>query len=485
MSGLLWFTFPVVDITAVLRLLGLIFSLALATQSYGQECSSFFGAESKPFNENLYAETLTQRIAKNNFRPHNTALERFFCKATGRTSLAGQLPPGAMPLLLRREFSSWENEAWEPGTAEQYGYDENGISVNTVFQIWDGESWLDTTQVVFENDDRGRRLTFTSQHWDGESWQNNSRRINAWNELDELVETVREDWIEGGWVARQRDLMSYENGLLVEEVLETYEGMKWNSAFRYSQEYDEQGRQVRTLSEYYNSSAMKWVANGQGTIEYGDDYSEESFQSWDTDAQEWFTYSRSVIEFNEQGDPVLVTHERRSPSEGWAFTSRAIHTYYDTGLEEELLIQRLEGTEWQNHGLYRSTYDDEGNMISRLWSSWETGQNTWSRRSMRTYIYNEATHVEDNEAYSLLSIELYPLPARDHVRIEVTLNEPTPLILDVYDLLGRQVVRLSEVPLATGMLRIDWQPANLAPGIYLARIHTGLRVETKRLVLVE
>ena len=463
----------------------LFFSFALAGHAYGQECSSFIGVESKLFHENLYAETFTERVVKNDITINDTVLERFFCKASGRTSLAGQLLPASTKLLLRHEFSSWENEAWEPGSAEQYGYDENGVSVNKVFQSWDGDSWLNTSQAIFENDDRGRRLTFISQHWDGESWQNSSRRINTWNEFDELVVTVREDWIEGVWVTRRRDLMSYENGLLVEEVLESYDDMKWNSAFRYSQEYDVEGRLIGSLSEYYDSSAMQWVASGQGMVVHGDDYSEESFQIWDSEAQDWFTYSRSVVEFNEQGDPVLITHQRRSHTEGWAFTSRSMLTYNDAGLEAELLIQRFGVNDWQNHGLYTSTYDAEGNMISRIWSSWESELNTWSLGSMRTYFYSEDTFAEDDDTYSPLLIDLYPLPARDHVRIDITLSKPTPLIVDVYDLLGRQVVRLSDAPLATGTVRINWQPADLAPGVYVARIHTGGRVETKRLVLVK
>ncbi len=129
--------------------------------------------------------------------------------------------------------------------------------------------------------------------------------------------------------------------------------------------------------------------------------------------------------------------------------------------------------------------DDEGNLIKRLWSSWDSNQNAWSSRSIRTYIYEEASVVEDDEAYSLASIDLYPLPARNHVRIDINLGKPTPLTVDVYDLLGRQVVRLREDLLAAGSLQIDWLPGDLVSGLYLVRIQTGQRVETKKLVLVK
>jgi len=449
---------------ARLHHLGLIFSLALVSPAYGQVCSSFF----------------------ENATPVNiTTLERFYCNVAGSRSLVGPLQSASKPSLLRVEFDIWENETWQSSTAEQHGYDGNGFHTGTVFQSWDGDSWLNSSQAVFVNDPRGRRLTFISQLWDGESWQNNARRINTWNELDERIETVHEDWIEGAWVAHRRDLMSYANGLLIEEVLETYRDMRWNSSFRYSQEYDGEGRQVRSLSEYYDSSALKWVANGQGMVVYGDNYSEVSFQSWDSEAGDWFTYSRSVIELNGQGDPVLSTHERRSPNEDWTFTRLEMHTYNDAGLATELLIQKFEGTDWQNDGLYTSTYDDAGNLINRMWSKWDSSQHTWSPRSMRTYVYGEATRLEDSDAYSLVSIDVYPLPARDHVQFNITLGKPSQLIVDVYDLLGRQVVRLRDDPLATGMQQIDWRPEDLSPGVYLARIHTGQRIETRKLVLVE
>ena len=473
------------DRTTYLRLLSLLFFLILVTPASGQDCRSSLGNEKIPFNDNWYDKVLTQHDAKNTNSVNITALEQFFCSVAGSTSLNNLLLAPSAPLLLRIEFAYWENEAWQPGSAEQYGYDEHGFPTNTVFQSWDGDSWLNSSQAVFENDQRGRRLTFISQRWDGESWQNNSRRINTWNELDELVETVRQDWIEGTWVTHSRDLMSYENGLLIEQVLQTYEHMRWTSSFRYSQEYDNVGRQVRSLSEYYDSSALRWVANGQGAVVYGDNYSEVSFQSWDSEVGDWFTYSRSVNEFNDQGAPLLITHERRSLiNKEWAFTRREMHNYNDTGLAAELVIQRFDGTDWQNDGLYTNTHDDAGNLISRLWSKWDSGQNAWSHGTLRTYEYVEATNLEEDDPYVPVSIDVYPLPVRDHVRIEIALGEPTQLTVNIYDVLGRQVTLLHDDPLVNGTVQIDWQPGDLPPGIYMARIQTGWRVETKKLVLV-
>ncbi len=470
---------------ARLCLFGLIFSLVLTAPVSGQACDPIPGAETQQLLVEEYAVSANHQIEKKPTFGSLSALEQFFCEATGKTRLVGPLLPAFEQALLRMEFSVWENEAWTPVAAQQYAYDEAEYAVNLVFQDWNGESWLRSTQVVFNNDDQGRNIESVSQFWDDVSWRNSSRRVNRWNEDGELVEVVYEDWVNGGWLAHRRDLMSYENGLLVEEVGESYDAMEWKSSFRYTQEYDEQGRQVFSRSEYYNTDTSSWIANGQGMVVYGENYREASSQSWDRETQEWVTYNRSVTTFNDQGNPIDDTRAYFHPEEGWLFTNRLIFTHIDAGLEVERVVQVFDGTDWINDGLYTSTYDSQGNLIKSLYSKWQPEQNVWGRRSMRTFLYNEPSRSDALESHPLGSVDMYPHPAREYVHFIILLNEPTQLIVDVYDLLGRQVVQLRDGDMASGMQRINWEPGDLAPGVYMARIQAGQRVETKKLVLIK
>ncbi|MEM8486352.1 MAG: T9SS type A sorting domain-containing protein [Bacteroidota bacterium] len=411
------------------------------------------------------------------------AVERIGAKSSALGGMAGYVQPAAMQALLRMEFATWENEAWQPAFAEQHVYNENGELSNTIFQGWIGNSWLNNSQVVFEYDARGLNLSKIWQEAEGESWRSYRRQVNTWNVLGELTETVREDWLDGNWIASRRDLMSYENGLLVEEVLQSLVDMRWQSAFRYTQAYDGQGRQVYSQSEYYDDLASKWVANGRGAVDYGDTYTEFSSQLWDSDARDWFTYSRAYVELNVRGNPVLDTRSWRDLKSAWIFVERVVYTYNDAGLTSERLVQRFRDAEWQNHGLYESTYDIDGNLISQSWSSWDSDENVWRRSSRRTYTYQSAA-IENGAVQSLVSVALYPQPARNYVLFDVTLGkEPTQLVVAVYDMLGREVARLRDDPQAVGRLQIDWQPGQLAAGIYLVRVQAGQHVETKKLVL--
>jgi hypothetical protein len=81
-----------------------------------------------------------------------------------------------------------------------------------------------------------------------------------------------------------------------------------------------------------------------------------------------------------------------------------------------------------------------------------------------------------------------PNPARTLARLELTLTEPGPARVEVFDLVGRRVRSLADGPFAAGPTPIDWDLADgnghrVAAGVYLVRaVAEGVTV-ARRLVV--
>jgi len=85
---------------------------------------------------------------------------------------------------------------------------------------------------------------------------------------------------------------------------------------------------------------------------------------------------------------------------------------------------------------------------------------------------------------TLLQLAAYPNPFNPTTTLAFDLPRDGPVRLDVHDLAGRRVARLLDGIRAAGAHRIDWQPAGLASGVYVARLQAAGVVALRRLVLV-
>jgi hypothetical protein len=77
----------------------------------------------------------------------------------------------------------------------------------------------------------------------------------------------------------------------------------------------------------------------------------------------------------------------------------------------------------------------------------------------------------------------YPNPATGEVRIDIALDAPRPVLLELYDLYGRRVAQLHEGPLPAGRHTIRWSAASLPSGLYLHLLRTDRGTLTRSVVL--
>jgi alpha-glucosidase (family GH31 glycosyl hydrolase) len=78
----------------------------------------------------------------------------------------------------------------------------------------------------------------------------------------------------------------------------------------------------------------------------------------------------------------------------------------------------------------------------------------------------------------------YPNPFNPSTQIEYTIPVQEYVDLRVFDLLGREIAVLVAEARAPGTYTVQWEPKNIAGGVYLCRMRSGDHVSTRKLVVI-
>ena len=111
-----------------------------------------------------------------------------------------------------------------------------------------------------------------------------------------------------------------------------------------------------------------------------------------------------------------------------------------------------------------------------------------SRADIGTFFFDHTVGV-DNESVELPSgfalIQNYPNPFNPSTTIEYSLDRPTQVNLVIYNLLGQQVISLLNDNKSTGNYSITWDASGYPSGIYFAKLISGEKDETIKMVLMK
>jgi hypothetical protein len=88
--------------------------------------------------------------------------------------------------------------------------------------------------------------------------------------------------------------------------------------------------------------------------------------------------------------------------------------------------------------------------------------------------------INTPEGFGLL--QAYPNPFNATLALTFNLDHPADADLAIYDLKGARVARIFEGSAAVGEHRFNWNPGNLASGIYLVKLNAGLTEQVQKVV---
>ena len=79
----------------------------------------------------------------------------------------------------------------------------------------------------------------------------------------------------------------------------------------------------------------------------------------------------------------------------------------------------------------------------------------------------------------------YPNPFNPLTTIRYEIPVTGPVKIKIYDMLGREVLKLVDEVKAPGIYTIAWNAANLPSGVYLYRLQANSFTATKKVVLIK
>jgi len=118
---------------------------------------------------------------------------------------------------LIKNLSQWYfNSQWENVSQTTY-INDNGIMSQAIVEMWDPwgydvTNWYYTNRITYYYIN-SKLITSLNEKWNGPIWENFSMDTNEYDDSGYLIRTVSQNWVSGGWINdSQSFITNYENG---------------------------------------------------------------------------------------------------------------------------------------------------------------------------------------------------------------------------------------------------------------------------------
>ncbi len=418
-----------------------------------------------------------------------------------------------------------------------FTYAPDGKLVSQVVQSLKSGVWHDSLRTTWTYAANGGKAIEYSEEW----LQGAFRPLSRWSTQRDSAGNVTSTLTERGWpLAREsRILYGYgANGRYRTALQQDYSN-GWIDDVRWSYTLDGEGREVEELLEQWKGGV--WDTTQYATMTYTpgtllkSEYTTRSKSQgvWHgTGYGIMLTDAAGSLHFSEQSywhDGVLAAVERTTctfdnagrvesslyetleqgsivPFRLWSFA-------YDVrgDLTEELVEGLTSGT-WSNLSRQSSTFDAVGNILTcncELWNGngWSLYAGTGSTTGGSMYVSDDAGNgvsfssfarltfsyepgvtgvggngTDEPNTYELL--QNFPNPFNAGTVIHYTLPTPQFAMLQVFDLLGREVAMLVNEPKPAGEHTVRFDAGVRASGMYIYRLTAGPYVLSNKMLLI-
>ena len=116
------------------------------------------------------------------------------------------------------------------------------------------------------------------------------------------------------------------------------------------------------------------------------------------------------------------------------------------------------------------------------YGAWAVG-NSGLIMSYRNVVGIKDRSYETAQEFHLL--QNYPNPFNPETRIDFELPEAGLTRLIIYDLLGREVMRLIDGELSAGNHTVSWNASHMSSGVYLYKLTSGSFTKTNKMLLLK
>lgn len=188
----------------------------------------------------------------------------------------------------------------------------------------------------------------------------------------------------------------------------------------------------------------------------------------------------SFLKIDLGGYSAGTEHDRLNVS-GVASLSGALNINFVNGFTPTVGDSFLVLTYGSRTGSFSSIVDSS--IVSG--AEWDT---IYTNNGLYIKLIDDPTIIEENEDENLPTEfalnQNYPNPFNPATTIQYSIPEKSNVILEVYDVLGNEVVTLVNEYLPAGTYETEFSADRLSSGIYFYQLHAGSFVETRKMVIL-
>jgi hypothetical protein len=378
-------------------------------------------------------------------------------------------------------------------------YDAANRFLSSTIAVWRNSAWQDTLRSEFTYNAEGRVSMMERSHRPAGDWQRQSatQYMYANNDRGLLSEYIIRNWVDGAYVNVYRGVYAYNEGnTSVATLLEqdwnatAADGGAWRDVASTAYTFNDQGQwtssvtsranaqgeltpQTRLLNVTWHNYAQRqmsmwleqnnvnnnWVTSEAGRIAYGNNGgTTTSIGSYTNGVLADST--RESITFNNIG---LYTGTRveRYQAENWVISADTVNTFtFDTGTGAPTAASRV------------------NDRITQIYNP-QTNQLVNARRVQLIYVTTSA----QGPLALRSSLDVYPNPASEMASIRLTILQPSPVSIQLYDMTGRVVREIAQHDMHTGEHQLSINTATLGQGVYLLRVNSDGQSQVRKLVV--
>ncbi|KAF0198911.1 MAG: hypothetical protein FD166_902 [Bacteroidetes bacterium] len=155
-------------------------------------------------------------------------------------------------------FTSGDGIVWNNNSRYTGLYDEKNNLIESLSQQWDGSGWVDEFRILYLYDDQNRQTQETNKYWDGSAWVNVNQYKNSYDEYGNKTEHIKQNWGESDWINYERYTFEFSgSSQLVCRTYYLWDGLEWYYFNIGTNTFDEFQNMIQTL--YQDWENQTWV----------------------------------------------------------------------------------------------------------------------------------------------------------------------------------------------------------------------------------
>ncbi|MCW3121449.1 MAG: C-terminal target protein [Flavipsychrobacter sp.] len=376
---------------------------------------------------------------------------------------------------------------------------------------------LDSTSFIFGAEARGGDMTHTHKFDEATMWQyvadsayvNSMYTTQDFDANNNITTNTKQYWSGTSWVLYARELYTYTtSNKIATMIYQSWGGTVWVPQYKDVYTYDTKGNMILDVYQIWNGLTSKFDNYSQKTYTYDivtnkllNETDESLYTGSPVYTEQWvFTYTT---------DTQLLTTAYNYWSSGWQPSTLRTNTYdvAHNRVSELYQVYNSMTSAWENitYNIY-SSFVGKHMPRKQVMQSWNTSLGgSWENSMEYTYTYNSmdqmtsstgmswnvvgifefaagdpmaryyyATHGGTTTVKNVTndngSANIYPVPASNMLHINLNWNVAQASTIAIYDMTGKMVTPLMNVPSAT-----EYHTAisvnTLAAGTYIVKIN--------------